>query len=179
MTQQKIEAILSPYRVLDLTEDGCMLCGKVLGDLGADVIEIEPPAGSPTRNTGPFYHDTTDAEKSLTWFFLGLNKRGVTLNLDTADGREIFKRLVKTADFVVESFEPGYMKSLGLDYEELVKIKPDIVMTSITPFGQTGPYAHYKVRLTERRCAYRLPSSTFKVGCKVPWAPWWLITTGS
>ena len=145
MTQQKPEAILSGYRVLDLTEDGCMLCGKVLGDLGADVIKIEPPGGSPTRNIGPFYHDIPDPEKSLTWFFLGLNKRGITLNLETADGREIFKRLVQTADFVVESFEPGYMKSLGLGYEELERMKPDIIMTSITPFGQTGPYAHYKV----------------------------------
>ena len=145
MTQQKAEAMLSSYRVLDLTHDGCMLCGKVLGDLGADVIQIEPPGGSPTRNTGPFYHDIPDPQKSLTWFFLGLNKRGITLNLETADGREIFKRLVKTADFVVESFEPGYMKSLGVGYEELEKIKPGIIMTSITPFGQTGPYTRYKV----------------------------------
>ena len=145
MTQQKVEAILSSYRVLDLAEDGCMLCAKLLGDLGADVIKIEPPGGSPTRNIGPFYHDIPDPEKSLTWFFLGLNKRGITLNLETADGREIFKKLVKTADFVVESFEPGYMKSLGLGYEELEKLKPDIIMTSITPFGQSGPYAHYKV----------------------------------
>jgi crotonobetainyl-CoA:carnitine CoA-transferase CaiB-like acyl-CoA transferase len=139
------DTMLDSHRVLDLTEDGCMLCGKVLGDLGADVIQIEPPAGNPTRNIGPFYHDIADPEKSLTWFFLGLNKRGITLNLETADGRDIFKRLVKTADFVVESFEPGYMKSLGLGYEELEKIKPDIIMTSITPFGQTGPHVHYKV----------------------------------
>jgi len=145
VTQRKTECMLDSYRVLDLTEDGCMLCGKILGDLGADVIKIEPPGGSPTRNIGPFYHDIPDPERSLTWFFLGLNKRGITLNLETTDGREIFKRLVKTADFVVESFDPGYMKSLGLGYEELEKMKPGIIMTSITPFGQTGPYAHYKV----------------------------------
>ena len=143
--EDEANGILSSYRVLDLTQDGCMLCGKILGDLGADVIQIEPPGGSPTRNTGPFYHDIPDPEKSLTWFFPGLNKRGITLNLETTDGRELFKRLVKTADFVIESFEPGYMKSLGLGYKELEKIKPDIIMTSITPFGQTGPYAHYKV----------------------------------
>jgi len=139
------DTMLGGYRVLDLTQDGCMLCGKVLGDLGADVFQIEPPGGSPTRNVGPFYHDIPDPQKSLTWFYLGLNKRGVTLDPETADGREIFKKLVKTADFVIESFEPGYMKSLGLGYEELEKIKPGIIMTSITPFGQTGPYAHYKV----------------------------------
>lgn len=136
--------ILDGYRVLDLSKDGCMLCGKILGDLGADVIQIEPPTGSPTRNTGPFYHEIPDIEKSLTWFYLGLNKRGITLNLETSDGGEIFKSLVKTADFVIESFEPGYMKSLKLDYQELEDIKSDIVMTSITPFGQNGPYAHYK-----------------------------------
>ena len=139
------DTVLGGYRVLDLSEDGCMLCAKLLGDLGADVIEIEPPSGNPTRNIGPFYQDIHDPEKSLTWFFLGLNKRGITLNLETADGRELFKRLVKTADFVVESFKPGYMKSLGLGYEELEKIKPDVIMTSITPFGQSGPYAQYKV----------------------------------
>ena len=145
MTQEKAEAILSGYRVLDLTGDGCMLCGKILGDLGADVIQIERPGGSLTRNTAPFYHDIPDGEKSLPWFFLGLNKRGITLNLETADGREIFRQLVKTADFVIESFEPGYMKGLGFGYDELEKIKPDIIMTSITPFGQTGPYIHYRV----------------------------------
>ena len=96
MTQPKVEAVLSSHRVLDLTEDGCMLCAKILGDMGADVIKIEPPGGSPTRNIGPFYHDIPDPQKSLTWFFLGLNKRGITLNLETADGRELFKKLVKT-----------------------------------------------------------------------------------
>ena len=144
MTQQRIETMLSSHRVLDLTEDGCMLCAKVLGDLGAEVIKIEPPCGSSTRNRGPFYHDIPDPEKSLTWFFLGLNKRGITLDLETADGIDIFKKLAKTADFVVESFKPGYMKSLGLGYEEIEKIKSDIIMTSITPFGQSGPYAHYE-----------------------------------
>ncbi len=138
------DTLMGGYRVLDLAQDGFELCGKILGDLGADVIQIEPPGGSPTRNHGPFYHDIPDPEKSLFWFFVGLNKRGITLNLETTEGREIFKRLVKTADIVVESFEPGYMKSLGLGYEELEKINPRLIMTSITPFGQTGPYAHYK-----------------------------------
>ena len=145
MTQPKTEGILGSCRVLDLAEDGCLLCGKLLGDLGADVIKVEPPGGSCTRNIGPFYHDVPDPEKSLTWFYLGLNKRGITLNLETAEGRDIFRELVKTADFVVESFEPGYLESLGLGYTELEEIKPGIIMTSITPFGQTGPHAHYQV----------------------------------
>ena len=136
--------MLGGRRVLDLTGDGRMLCGKILGDLGADVIQIEPPGGSPSRESGPFYHDTPDPERSLTWFFLGLNKRGVTLNLEAAAGREVFKKLVKTADFVVESFAPGYMDSLGLGYRDLAKTSPAIIVTSITPFGQTGPLAGYK-----------------------------------
>lgn len=144
MDKQGVQNILSPYRVLDLAEDGCMLCAKVLGDLGADVIKIEPPCGSPTRNTGPFYHDVPDPEKSFTWFFLGLNKRGITLDLETADGKDLFRKLVKKADFVIESFEPGYMASLGFGYEDLARINPGIVMTSITPFGQSGPYAHFR-----------------------------------
>ncbi|MEE8354153.1 MAG: CoA transferase, partial [Dehalococcoidales bacterium] len=76
------DGLLGSCRVLDLTTDGAMLCGKILGDLGADVIQIEPPGGSPTRGVGPFHHDDPDPEKSLTWFYLGLNKRGVTLDLD-------------------------------------------------------------------------------------------------
>ena len=129
---------------MDLADEKGLLCGKVLGDMGADVIRIEPPGGDPARNIGPFYKDIPHPEKSLFWFFTNLNKRGITLDIGTADGKEIFRRLVKTADFVVESFKPGYMESLGLGYSELEKLNPRIIMTSITPFGQTGPYAYYK-----------------------------------
>ena len=139
------DGLLGSYRVLDLTNDGAMLCGKVLGDFGADVIQIEPPGGSPTRGVGPFHGDDPDPEKSLTWFYLGLNKRGITLDLDKVEGRELFKRFVRTADFVVESFHPGYMGDLGLGYDDLRRIKADVVMTSITPFGQAGPYVDYEV----------------------------------
>jgi len=142
--QQNTEGLLSGYRVLDLTDEKGLLCGKVLGDLGADVIKVERPGGDLARNTGPFYKDRPDPEKSLFWFYTNLNKRGITLNLETRDGREIFKRLVKTAHFVIESYEPGYLVSLGLGYPELEKTNPATIMTSITPFGQTGPYAHYK-----------------------------------
>ena len=129
---------------MDLADEKGLLCGKILGDLGADVIKIEPPEGDPARDIGPFYKDIPHPEKSLFWFFTNLNKRGITLDIETADGKEIFGRLVKSADFVVESFKPGYMESLGLGYSELEKLNPQIIMTSITPFGQTGPYAHYK-----------------------------------
>ena len=142
--QRDSEGLLSGYRALDLTDEKGLWCGKVLGDLGADVIKIERPGGDPARNIGPFYKDTPDPDKSLFWFYNNLNKRGITLNLETPDGRDMFKRLVKAAHFVIESHEPGYMAGLGLGYPELEKINPAIILTSITPFGQTGPYAHYK-----------------------------------
>jgi crotonobetainyl-CoA:carnitine CoA-transferase CaiB-like acyl-CoA transferase len=137
-------SLLQGCRVLDLADEKGILCGKLLGDLGADVIKIEPPGGDAARNVGPFYKDIPHPEKSLFWFYTNLHKRSITLNLETSDGREIFKRLVKTADFVLESFEPGYMESLGLGYSQLEKINPRVIMTSITPFGQVGPYSHYK-----------------------------------
>ncbi|HEX77702.1 MAG TPA: CoA transferase [Dehalococcoidia bacterium] len=129
---------------MDLTDEKGYFCGKILGDLGADVIKIEKPGGDPGRNIGPFYKDIIDPEKSLYWMFFNTSKRGITLDIETADGREIFKRLAKTADFVIESFPPGYMDSLGLGYEALNEINPQIIMTSITPFGQTGPYRDFK-----------------------------------
>jgi crotonobetainyl-CoA:carnitine CoA-transferase CaiB-like acyl-CoA transferase len=136
--------MLGGYRVLDLTEGGCLICAKMLGDLGADVIKIEPPEGSPTRNMGPFYGDIAHPEKSLFWYAFNTNKKGVTLNIETVDGRELFKRLVKTADFLIESFDPGYMDSLGLGSSALEQVNPRLVMVAITPFGQTGPYRGYR-----------------------------------
>ncbi len=141
---EKTEGMLSPYRVLDLTDEKGLLCGKILGDLGADVIKIEKPGGDATRSIGPFYQDEPDPEKSLFWFALNTSKRGITLNIETDEGQEIFKKLVKSADFVVESFPRGYLDKLGLGYPALEKINPEVIMVSITPFGQTGPYKDWK-----------------------------------
>ena len=138
--------MLSCYRILDLTDEKGFLCGKVLGDLGADVIKIEKPGGDASRNRGPFYHDIPDGEKSLYWFAFNASKRGITLDIEKSDGREIFKRLVQTADVVVESFAPGRMQALGLGYEVLREVNPGIILTSITGFGQEGPYANYNDR---------------------------------
>ena len=140
---KETDSALEPYRILDLTEGGCMVGARMLGDLGADVIKIEPPGGSPS-SIAPFYNDIPHPEKSLFWFAYNMNKRGITLDINKADGQEIFKRLAETADVVMESSEPGYMNQLGLGYSDLSKIKPDIIVTSITPFGQSGPKAHYK-----------------------------------
>jgi crotonobetainyl-CoA:carnitine CoA-transferase CaiB-like acyl-CoA transferase len=136
--------MLSPYRVLDLTDEKGWLCGKLLGDLGADVIKIEPPGGDPGRNIGPFYKDNPDPEKSLYWFAYNTSKRGITLDIEANSGQETFKKLVKGADFVIESYSPGYLDKLGLGYSVLEKLNPGIILVSITPFGQTGPYKDFK-----------------------------------
>jgi len=141
---KEMEGILSPYRVLDLAGETGLLCGKILGDLGADVIKIEKPGGDPARSIGPFYHDEPDPEKSLFWFALNTSKRGITLDIETTDGQEFFKKLVQSADFVIETFSPGYLDKIGLGYSELEKINPGVILISITPFGQSGPYRDWK-----------------------------------
>jgi crotonobetainyl-CoA:carnitine CoA-transferase CaiB-like acyl-CoA transferase len=138
------EGLLSPYRVLDLSDEKGLFCAKVLADLGADVIIAEPPGGCTARKIGPFYNDIPHPEKSLFWFAYSANKRGITLNLECEDGREIFKKLVTTADIIIESFPSGYMKDLGLGYDDLCRIKSDIILISITPFGQDGPYKNFQ-----------------------------------
>jgi len=139
-----METLLTGVRVLDLCGLGTAICGKILGDMGADVIKVEKPGGDTARNVGPFYRGIPKREKSLFWFAFNNNKRGITLDIDTVEGQQIFKKLVEKADIVVESFHPGYMEGLGLGYEALKTINPKIIMTSITPFGQTGPYKDYK-----------------------------------
>ncbi|MFC1871764.1 CaiB/BaiF CoA transferase family protein [Chloroflexota bacterium] len=136
--------LLPPVRVLDLSDEKGFLCGKILGDMGADVIKVERPGGDPGRNIGPFYHDIPDPEKSLFWFAFNGNKRGITLNIEADDGQQIFRQLVKDADILIESFNPGYMDGLGLGYPALNEINPRLIMVSVTPFGQTGPYKDYQ-----------------------------------
>ena len=116
-------------RVLDLTDEKGRLCSRLLADMGAEVIRIEKPgAGS--------------AGESFSWENLG--KRGITLNIETKPGQEIFKKLVKTADVVVESYHPRYLGALGLGYSELGQLNPRLIMASVTDFGQSGPYQDYK-----------------------------------
>jgi benzylsuccinate CoA-transferase BbsE subunit len=135
--------MLSNCRVLDLTDEKGFLCGKILADLGADVIKVEKPGGDSARNRGPFWHDIPEPEKSLYWFAYNSNKRGITLNIADIEGQDIFKALVKNADFVLESYHPGYLDSVDLGYSAIREINPGIIMVSITPFGQAGPYKDY------------------------------------
>ena len=142
--QEGINFLLAPYRVLDLTDDRGLLAGKILADLGADVLQIEPPGGSPARNIGPFYGDDPRPEKSLYWWAYAANKRSITLDLEQRDGQALLEKLVAEADFLIESNPPGYLDGLGLGYQRLAGINPRLVMVSITPFGQDGPYSAYQ-----------------------------------
>ena len=139
-----IDFLLAPYRVLDLTDERGLLAGKILADLGADVLQIEPPGGSPARKIGPFHGDDPQPEKSLFWWAYAANKRGITLDLEQKDGQALLEKLVAEADFLIESFTPGYLDGLGLGYQHLAEINPKLVMVSITPFGQDGPYSNYQ-----------------------------------
>lgn len=130
-------------------------CAKLLADLGAEVVKIEKPlVGDEARRRGPFLRDVPHPERSGLFLYLNTNKLGITLNIETETGRQIFKRLADWADIVIEDNTPGVMESLGLDYNNLRATNPRLIMASITPFGQTGPYRNYK--------AY--PLNTFHAG---------------
>ena len=135
-----------PYdgvRVLELAEGiSGPYAGRWLAALGADVIKIERTTGDPSRAFGPWPDDLPDDETSGLFLYLNGDKRSVTLNLETSDGREILRELAASAEIVIESFEPGYLAGLGLSYEALSKERPALVMISITPFGQNGPNAN-------------------------------------
>ena len=136
---------LDDLRVLDISQGiAGPLCARLLGDFGADVIKIEPPGGEPGRTMPPFFGDDPHPEKSLFFLLYNLNKRGIVLDLETPEGAALFRALARSADVIVESFQPGYLASLGLDHASLETDNPGLIMTSITPFGQTGPYSHYK-----------------------------------
>ncbi|MBN1188939.1 MAG: CoA transferase [Dehalococcoidales bacterium] len=139
-----LDSLLSGFRALDLTDEKGFACGKILAMLGVDVIKVEKPGGDAARLIPPFMQNVPDPEQSLYWMSYHTDKRGITLNLGSSQGKDLFKKLVEKADFVLESFPPGYMDMLGLGYEALSQINKRIVMTSITPFGQKGPYSQYK-----------------------------------
>src|ERR1700686_3914146 len=136
-------SMLSPYRVLDLTTERGLLCGQMLGDLGADVINVEPVGGSPARQIGPFYKDQPHPNRSLYWWAYNRNKRSITLDLERDQGRALLRRLVERADFLIESNNPGHLSERNLGFADLAKINPALIYVSITPFGQDGPKANY------------------------------------
>ena len=136
--------LLPPYRVLDLTGPEGVFCGKLLADYGAEVIKVEPPTGDVTRQRPPFISDVPGIERSSYFLFYNTNKKSVTIDLETSEGQVVFKKLAASADVLIESFPVNYMQSLGLDYDSLRQVNPGLIMASITPFGQTGPWKDYK-----------------------------------
>jgi len=120
-------------------------CAKLMADLGAEVIKMEDPEkGDPARKKAPFPNDIPDPEKSGLFLYLNTNKFGITLAAENPSGKKIFKKLVKDVDILVEDHPVGEMEKMGLGYETLKKLNPGLIMTSITPFGQSGPYKDYK-----------------------------------
>jgi crotonobetainyl-CoA:carnitine CoA-transferase CaiB-like acyl-CoA transferase len=135
--------MLSPYRVLDLCDERGQLAGMLLGDLGADVIRVEPPGGSDARRVGPFLDDGPEAERSLSFAAYNRNKRSVTLDFGTPEGRASFLDLVAGSDFVLDSGPPSLLDAAGLGFERLRGVNPQIVHVRTTPFGCDGPYANH------------------------------------
>ena len=139
-----MRGVLSGVRVLDCTGEPGHLAGKLLGELGADVVKVEPPAGDPVRRRGPFWGGIEDLERSLGWIALNDSKRGITLDLARDAGRELFLRLGERADVVLETEPPGRMAQLGLGWDVLHARQPRLVLCSLTPYGQTGPCAGWR-----------------------------------
>lgn len=133
--------LLAPYRVLDLADCSGALCGAIFAAMGADVICVEPPGGSPIRTLPPFLEDEPGPERSLVWWALAANKRSVTLDIEDERQRAALHRLLEDTDFLIESFAPGYLAGLGLSYDDLRERYPRLIFVSITPYGQSGPHA--------------------------------------
>jgi crotonobetainyl-CoA:carnitine CoA-transferase CaiB-like acyl-CoA transferase len=135
---------LAGRRVLELADATGAYCGKLFADLGADVIKVERPGGDPSRWSPPFWGGAADPQASLPFLYLNANKRSLELDLENGRDRERFRELALAADVVVETLPPGTLARLGLGWEELSAGRPDLVLTSITGFGQTGPHRDYR-----------------------------------
>jgi len=134
---------LEGYRALDLTGLSGQLCGRILADLGMEVIKIEPPGGDPVRQLAPFIRSPNGQRLSTTFAHLNSGKASKVLDLESEADRDVFRGMVEKADVVLESFLPGKMDAMGLGYQSLAALNPGIVMASITAFGQTGPKSQF------------------------------------
>src|SRR5258706_792587 len=137
-------SLLSGYRVLDLSSSMGSFCGKVLRDLGMEVIKIEPPGGDAGRLEPPFAKGHAHREGSLRFAYLNGGKKSITLDIAKERGRKIFLELVAKSDIVLETFAPGEFAARGLGYDQLLERQSKLILVSLTGFGQNGPYAHYK-----------------------------------
>lgn len=139
MAQLPTQPPLQGMTVVELSSEATAFAGKLLADLGADVIVVEPPGGSPLRGLGPFLDDEPGPERSLYWWHYNTAKRSVVLDLDDPDGRTALRALVADVGFLLEGERPGRLAELGLDYDDLSRLSPDLVHCSVTPFGSSGP----------------------------------------
>jgi benzylsuccinate CoA-transferase BbsE subunit len=137
---RKIMGALEDLKVLDISGEKGEYCSKLFADMGAEVILVEKPEGNETRCREPFIEHVIHPEKSLHFLYFNTNKKSITLDLETIEGREIFRKLVKKVDVLIESFPPGKMEAMGLNYENLRILNPGLILSSITGFGQTGPH---------------------------------------
>ncbi len=133
------EAALSGLRVVELSSERGALAGKLLADMGAEVIVVEPSGGDPMRGYGPFLDDEPGPERSLYWWYYNTSKLGVTLDLEREPARAAFRKLIASADLLIECESPGRLAELGLDYPQLTPLRENLIMVSITPFGRSGP----------------------------------------
>ncbi len=155
--------LLTPYKVLDVTGPLGFVAGKVLADLGADVVKVEPPGGDPSRTS-----------QRLFWIAANAGKRSITIDLQSDEGRRVFRQLAARVDFLVESFPPG-----TLSYEDLRADNPGLIMVSITPFGQSGPYADFQASDIEVMALSGAMSLAGEEGgepmrISAPQTPWWV-----
>ena len=134
---------LEGVRVIEFCDEIGSYCGRLLGDLGAEVIKVEPPGGGIQRMTPPFYKGIEGPDTSVAFWVHNTSKKSVVLDIETADGRAAARKLVLTADVVLEDRPVGYMAAHEVGFEALSAERPSLVYTSVTGFGQTGPHAHY------------------------------------
>jgi len=142
--EEKKDGLLKGIKALDLADEKASFCSKLLADMGACVIKVEKPGGDPSRKTGPFWKDVPHPERSLSFYYNNTNKLGITLDLENSAGRDIFLRLLKRTDVILESFSPGYLGKLGLGFEVLSEINSRLILASVSGFGQNGPRRDYK-----------------------------------
>src|SRR6185503_8816128 len=138
------EGALHGRRVLELADETGVYCGKLLADMGADVLKIERPGGDETRALPPFLHDEPGPDRGLFFLYMNTSKRGLTLDLERPEGQALFRRLAATADLVVETLPPGRLDELGVGQESLRHAHPSLVVISVTGFGQSGTYRSYR-----------------------------------
>ncbi|UCH22100.1 MAG: CoA transferase [Deltaproteobacteria bacterium] len=140
----KRSGFLENVHILDLADEKADFCTTLLADMGARVIKVEKPGGDASRKRGPFCNPKSSSKNSLPFYYNNTNKHGITLDIERREGQSIFLKLVKKTDVLVETFPPGYLKRIGMDYETLSGVNSKLILVSVTGFGQNGPRRGYK-----------------------------------